>query len=82
MLAEAKQFAEGIHAVFPHAMLAYNLSPSFNWSAAGMGDDDILNLQTELGRLGFVSHTHTAHRHTDWTVADLSVPLSLSLLLT
>ena len=53
MLAEAKQFAEGVHAVFPHAMLAYNLSPSFNWSAAGLGDDDIQKLQTELGRLGF-----------------------------
>lgn len=53
LLAEAKQFAEGVHAVNPHAMLAYNLSPSFNWSGAGLADDNIARLQTELGKLGF-----------------------------
>lgn len=30
-LAEAKEFAEAIHARFPGKMLAYNCSPSFNW---------------------------------------------------
>ena len=30
-LAEAKEFAEAIHAKFPGKMLAYNCSPSFNW---------------------------------------------------
>src|SRR6478672_3314116 len=30
-LAEAKKFAEGIHAQFPGKLLAYNCSPSFNW---------------------------------------------------
>ena len=30
-LAEAKDFAEAIHAKFPGKMLAYNCSPSFNW---------------------------------------------------
>src|SRR5204862_1720994 len=31
-LAEAKRFADGIHARFPGKRLAYNCSPSFNWS--------------------------------------------------
>jgi len=30
-LEEAKAFADGIHAVYPEKMLAYNCSPSFNW---------------------------------------------------
>ena len=62
LLAEARQFAAGVHAVFPQAMLAYNLSPSFNWSAAGLGDDDIRRLQSELGSCGYWSHTpqHTS----------------------
>jgi isocitrate lyase len=33
--AQAQQFSAGVHAVVPGAMLAYNLSPSFNWDAAG-----------------------------------------------
>ena len=32
--AQAKQFADGIHEVWPHQKLAYNLSPSFNWKSA------------------------------------------------
>ena len=32
-LAVAKEFADGIHAIKPHVMLSYNLSPSFNWDA-------------------------------------------------
>ncbi|EGP90941.1 unnamed protein product [Zymoseptoria tritici ST99CH_1A5] len=32
--AQAKEFAEGVHAVWPEQKLAYNLSPSFNWKAA------------------------------------------------
>ncbi len=38
-LDDAKQFAEAIHAVYPDKMLAYNLSPSFNWDTTGMSDD-------------------------------------------
>ena len=33
---------------------AYNLSPSFNWSAAGLSDEEIEAFITELGKLGFV----------------------------
>jgi isocitrate lyase len=29
--AQAVEFAEGVHAVWPEQKLAYNLSPSFNW---------------------------------------------------
>ena len=32
-LAEAREFAEGIHRKFPGKLLAYNCSPSFNWQA-------------------------------------------------
>jgi isocitrate lyase len=30
-LAEAKEFADAIHAKYPGKLLAYNCSPSFNW---------------------------------------------------
>jgi isocitrate lyase len=31
---QAKEFADGVHAVWPEQKLAYNLSPSFNWKTA------------------------------------------------
>merc|ERR1712056_64398 len=36
ILSQATQFATEVRAAVPHQMLAYNLSPSFNWDAAGM----------------------------------------------
>mmetsp|Transcript_7918 Transcript_7918/g.12106 ORF Transcript_7918/g.12106 Transcript_7918/m.12106 type:complete len:168 (+) Transcript_7918:959-1462(+) len=53
-LEEAKQFADGVHAVYPHAMLSYNLSPSFNWDEAGMTDMELGQFCNELGKMGFV----------------------------
>ncbi|HSF38896.1 MAG TPA: isocitrate lyase/phosphoenolpyruvate mutase family protein, partial [Thermoanaerobaculia bacterium] len=53
-LAEARQFAEAIHAEFPDKMLAYNLSPSFNWDTTGMSDDEMKRFPEELGKMGFV----------------------------
>lgn len=50
----ARQLSRGIHETHPHAMLAYNLSPSFNWDAFGMDDEQIRNFSIELGRFGFV----------------------------
>jgi isocitrate lyase len=44
----------GVKAVFPDKLLAYNLSPSFNWDAAGMNDQEIETFIWELGKLGFV----------------------------
>ncbi|MHC4947220.1 MAG: isocitrate lyase ICL2 [Planctomycetota bacterium] len=53
-LADARRFAEAIHAEFPGKMLAYNLSPSFNWDTTGMSDDEMRRFPEELGKLGFV----------------------------
>lgn len=49
---EARRFAEAIHAEFPGKMLAYNCSPSFNWSA-NLDQDQILQFQNELEKLGY-----------------------------
>jgi isocitrate lyase len=51
-LAEAKQFADGIHAKFPGKLLAYNCSPSFNWKKK-LDDVTIANFQQELGKMGY-----------------------------
>jgi len=54
---EADEFSRGVHTVAPHQMLAYNLSPSFNWSAVkGMDDNAIRQFQKELGKRGFTWH--------------------------
>lgn len=54
ILAQAKEFAHGVHAVHPGQWLAYNLSPSFNWEAAGLSTQDMQDYVWELGKLGFV----------------------------
>ncbi|HEY6635830.1 MAG TPA: isocitrate lyase [Acidimicrobiia bacterium] len=51
-LDEARRFAEAIHAEFPGKLLAYNCSPSFNWSAH-LDDAAIARFQKELGTLGY-----------------------------
>ncbi|MFD7082328.1 isocitrate lyase [Streptomyces sp. NPDC059918] len=51
-LAQAREFAEAIHAQYPDRMLAYNCSPSFNWKAA-LDDDQIAKFQRELGAMGY-----------------------------
>ena len=51
-LAEAREFAEGIHAKFPGKMLAYNCSPSFNWRKH-LGPAEISTFQRELGAMGY-----------------------------
>ncbi|WP_406055642.1 isocitrate lyase [Streptomyces sp. NBC_01077] len=51
-LAQAREFAEAIHAEYPDQMLAYNCSPSFNWKAA-LDDDQIAKFQRELGAMGY-----------------------------
>ncbi|DAZ99584.1 TPA: hypothetical protein N0F65_001412 [Lagenidium giganteum] len=50
----ARKFAEGIRSRVPHQMLAYNLSPSFNWDAAGMNDEQLRTFVDDLAKLGFV----------------------------
>ncbi len=51
-LAEARRFAEGVHARFPGKLLAYNCSPSFNWKAK-LDDATIERFQRELGAMGY-----------------------------
>lgn len=62
-LAEARQFAEAIHAEFPDKMMAYNLSPSFNWDTTGMSDDEMKRFPEELGKMGFVFNFITYGGH-------------------
>jgi isocitrate lyase len=51
-IAEARAFAEGIHAQYPGKMLAYNCSPSFNWKAK-LDEETIASFQRELGAMGY-----------------------------
>ncbi|MCV7151105.1 isocitrate lyase ICL2 [Mycolicibacterium pyrenivorans] len=62
-LADAKQFADAIHAVYPDQMLAYNLSPSFNWDTTGMTDEEMRAFPEELGKMGFVFNFITYGGH-------------------
>lgn len=54
ILAQAQEFAAGVHAARPGHWLAYNLSPSFNWEAAGLTEKDMEDYVWDLGKLGFV----------------------------
>lgn len=49
-LGEAKSFADGIHEKFPGKWLAYNCSPSFNWSRH---DVELRTLQEKLAEMGY-----------------------------
>ena len=51
-LEEAKRFADAVHAVYPDKMLAYNCSPSFNWSRH-LDEATIARFQKELGAMGY-----------------------------
>ena len=48
----ARRFAEAIHRQFPGKMLAYNCSPSFNWSK-NLDPATIARFQRELGAMGY-----------------------------
>ena len=62
-LTEAREFAEAIHAVYPDKMMAYNLSPSFNWDTTGMSDDEMRAFPEEIGKMGFVFNFMTYGGH-------------------
>ena len=51
-MAEARQFAEAIHAKFPGKLLAYNCSPSFNWKLH-LTEAEIASFQRELGAMQY-----------------------------
>ncbi|MBI2531242.1 MAG: isocitrate lyase [Deltaproteobacteria bacterium] len=63
-LDDDKLWADAIHAVYPHKMLAYNLSPSWNWDAWGFTDDQIRVFAAELGKMGYVFNfiTYAGHQ--------------------
>jgi isocitrate lyase len=52
-LAMARTFAQTIHRHYPSMMLAYNLSPSFNWDKTGMTDDEFKHFCHQLAELGY-----------------------------
>ncbi len=48
----ARAFAEGIHQVYPGKLLAYNCSPSFNWSKY-LNREQMLTFREELAAMGY-----------------------------
>lgn len=60
---DAKKFADAIHEKFPDKMLAYNLSPSFNWDSTGMSEEEMTAFPKELAKLGFVFNFITYGGH-------------------
>ena len=62
-LEDARIFAQAIHAEFPGKMLAYNLSPSFNWDTTGMSDEEMTAFPKGLGELGYVFNFITYGGH-------------------
>eukprot|EP00899_Mesostigma_viride_P006042 jgi/Mesvir1/15439/Mv06622-RA.2 len=51
-LADAKKFADAIHAKFPGKLMAYNCSPSFNWKAK-LTDQEIATFQQRIADMGY-----------------------------
>jgi isocitrate lyase len=51
-LAQAKRFAEAIHAKFPGKLLSYNCSPSFNWQAK-LSPAVMKSWREELAAMGY-----------------------------
>ncbi|MCW2732650.1 MAG: isocitrate lyase [Mycobacterium sp.] len=62
-LDDAREFARAIRAVYPDKMMAYNLSPSFNWDTTGMTDDQMRAFPEEIGKMGFVFNFMTYGGH-------------------
>lgn len=48
----AQAFADAIHEKFPHQLLSYNCSPSFNWKK-NLNDDDIASFQQKISDMGY-----------------------------
>jgi len=63
-LGDDRAWANAIHEVFPHMMLAYNLSPSWNWDAWGFTDGQLRHFADELGKMGYVFNfiTYAGHQ--------------------
>jgi isocitrate lyase len=51
-LQQALRFANAIHSRFPHQLLAYNCSPSFNWQA-NLDEQAMRSFREDLARMGY-----------------------------
>jgi len=51
-LKEAQEFADAIRAEFPDQLLAYNCSPSFNWSLH-MSEKEMDSFQKDIAKMGY-----------------------------
>lgn len=70
-LVECTKFAQGVKSRQPDIMLAYNLSPSFNWDASGMSDHQMMDFIPRIAKLGFCWQFITlAGFHADALVID------------
>ncbi|OMO75542.1 Isocitrate lyase/phosphorylmutase [Corchorus capsularis] len=70
-LVECSKFSEGVKSMQPEIMLAYNLSPSFNWDASGMTDEQMKDFIPRIAKLGFCWQFITlAGFHADALVTD------------
>lgn len=68
--AQAKEFSDGVHAVWPEKKLAYNLSPSFNWKTAMPRDEQETYIR-RLATLGYCWQFITlAGLHTTALISD------------
>ncbi|KAG5242081.1 Isocitrate lyase family protein [Salix suchowensis] len=62
---------EGVKSMHPEIMLAYNLSPSFNWDASGMTDEQMRDFIPRIAKLGYCWQFITlAGFHADALVTD------------
>lgn len=78
-LLEATEFANAIHAKYPDKMLAYNLSPSFNWDTTGMNDQEMREFPANIGKLGYVFNFITYGGHQADGVAGEELATALKL---
>ena len=61
-LEDAEKFAHAIHAQYPDKMLAYNLSPSFNWDTTGCSaSSGCWSLRIVRRKRWSAAHASTAH---------------------
>lgn len=70
-LVECTKFAQGVKSMRPEMMLAYNLSPSFNWDASGMTDEQMKEFIPQIAKLGYCWQFITlAGFHADALIVD------------
>ncbi|KAI3736277.1 hypothetical protein L6452_15816 [Arctium lappa] len=70
-MVECTKFAQGVKTMQPETMLAYNLSPSFNWDASGMTDVQMMDFIPRIAKLGYVWQFITlAGFHADALIVD------------